>query len=318
MISTDASPSSSLRLGARGSLLSRMQSQWVADQLEKAHPSLKVELILIKTSGDRIADRPLHEAGGKGLFTKELEQALLAGEVDMAVHSYKDVPVTMPLVEQANLIVAAVPPREDPRDVLVSADAKRIADLPQGAKVGTGSLRRRCQILAARPDLTVELIRGNIDTRLRKQREGQYDAVLLAFAGLRRSALFDGGDMVPVEPEELLPAAGQGALALQCRRDDPRTRQILQALHDPQTATCVDVERAVVQALNGDCHSPIAALATIEGDQLTLRSAVGKHGGEAPVIRSSASGSASEPGAIVKKVLEDLERQGAADLLRGG
>jgi len=295
-----------------------MQSQWVADALEKAHPTLKVELVLVKTTGDRIADRPLHEEGGKGLFTKELEQALLADEVDMAVHSYKDVPVTMPLVEQANLIIAAVPAREDPRDVLVAATARTLAQLPQGAKVGTGSLRRRCQLLAARPDLTVELIRGNIDTRLRKQREGQYDAILLAYAGLRRSALFDGSDMAPVEPTDLLPAAGQGALALQCRRDDPSTRQLLAALHDPATATCVDLERGVVQALNGDCHSPIAALATIAGDELTLHAAVGKHGGEPPVIRATAQGPAADPSSILKTVMTDLERLGARDLLRAG
>jgi hydroxymethylbilane synthase len=286
-----------------------MQSQWVADALEKAHPNLTVELVLIKTTGDRITDRPLHEAGGKGLFTKELEQALLAGEVDMAVHSYKDVPVTMPLVEQANLIIAAVPPREDPRDVLVAATAKRIADLPHGAKVGTGSLRRRCQILALRPDLSVELIRGNIDTRLRKQREGQYDAVLLAFAGLRRSALFDGGDMTPLEPEELLPAAGQGALALQCRRDDARTRQLLAALHSPNDALCVDLERGVVQALEGDCHSPIAALATLADNQLILRAAVGGKGGQPPLLHAAAHGTADNPSAQLQSVIASLESQ---------
>lgn len=312
---TDPSPTQTLRLGARASLLSRMQSQWVADALEKAHPNLTVELVLIKTTGDRITDRPLHEAGGKGLFTKELEQALLAGEVDMAVHSYKDVPVTMPLVEQANLIIAAVPPREDPRDVLVAANAKRIADLPQGAKVGTGSLRRRCQILSLRPDLNVELIRGNIDTRLRKQRDRQYDAILLAFAGLRRSALFDGNDMTPLEPEEILPAAGQGALALQCRRDDPHTRQLLTALHDQATATCVDLERALVQALNGDCHSPIAALATLDDQkQLTFKAAVGKHGGTPPVLRAAATGERAET--VLKSVLTQLEKQNVRALLR--
>jgi hydroxymethylbilane synthase len=311
-------PSPTLRLGARGSLLSRMQSQWVADALEKAHPNLKVELIVIKTTGDRITDRPLHEAGGKGLFTKELEQALLAGEVDLAVHSYKDVPVTMPLVEQANLIIAAVPPREDPRDVLVSATAKSLAELPQNARVGTGSLRRRCQLLAARPDLTVELIRGNIDTRLRKLREKQYDAILLAYAGLRRSALFDGGDMTPIDPADLLPAAGQGALALQCRRDDPNTRQLLAALHSPNDAACVDLERALVQALEGDCHSPIAALATIERDQLTLRAAVGKHGGAPPVIHATATGLAADPSPILKTVIADLDRLGVRDMLHAG
>jgi hydroxymethylbilane synthase len=259
--------------------------------------------------------RPLHDAGGKGLFTREIELALLNNEIDFAVHSYKDVPVTMPLVEQANLIIAAVPPREDPRDVLASPTAKSLAELAQNARVGTGSLRRRCQLLAARPDLTVELIRGNIDTRLRKLREKQYDAILLAYAGLRRSALYDGSDMTPIDPAILLPAAGQGALALQCRRDDPTTRQLLAALHDPSTATCVDLERGVVQALNGDCHSPIAALATIAGDELTLHAAVGKHGGATPVIRTSAQGPATDPAPILKTVIAELERLGARDLL---
>src|SRR4051812_27983929 len=174
-----------LRLGARGSMLSRMQSQSVADALEKQHPGLQVELVLIKTTGDRITDRPLHDVGGKGLFTKEIEQALLAREIDLAVHSFKDVPVTMPLVDQSDLIIAAVPEREDPRDVLIAPTARRIAELPEGAKVGTGSPRRRCQLLAARADLRVEPIRGNVDTRLRKLRDGDYDAILLALAGLR-------------------------------------------------------------------------------------------------------------------------------------
>src|SRR5262249_52780625 len=155
-----------------GSLLARMQSQIIADALAKLHPDLKVELVICKTTGDKIQDRPLNQAGGKGLFTKELEEALLAKTVDFAVHSLKDVPVTMPLVDQSELVIAAVPPREDVRDVLASAKAKAIAELPPGARVGTGSLRRRCQILALRNDLKVELIRGNIDTRVRKMREG--------------------------------------------------------------------------------------------------------------------------------------------------
>jgi hydroxymethylbilane synthase len=290
-----------------------MQSQWVADALEKAHPNLKVELIVIKTTGDRITDRPLHEAGGKGLFTKELEQALLAGEVDLAVHSYKDVPVTMPLVEQANLIIAAVPPREDPRDVLVSPTAKSIAELPQNARVGTGSLRRRCQLLARRPDLNIELIRGNIDTRLRKLRDKQFDAILLAAAGLRRSALFDAHDMTPLDPDIMLPAAGQGALALQCRRDDATTRHLLTALHNPNDAACVDLERALVQALNGDCHSPIAALATQTNNQFTLKAAIGKQDGHPPVIQATATH--DTPAAVLQSVLKTLEDQNVRPLL---
>src|SRR5687767_8367811 len=157
-----------LKLASRASLLAKTQSRLVADALERLHPGLHVELILLKTTGDQITDRPLHDAGGKGLFTREIELALLRDEIDFAVHSYKDVPVTMPLVDQSDLVMAATPQREDPRDVLISPAAKSIADLPQGAKVGTGSLRRQCQLLAARPDLNVQLIRGNVDTRLRK------------------------------------------------------------------------------------------------------------------------------------------------------
>ena len=295
-------------------MLSRMQSQWVADALEKAHPGLAVELVLIKTTGDRITDRPLHEAGGKGLFTREIELALLRGEIDFAVHSYKDVPVTMPLVDQAELVIAATPQREDPRDVLICPTAKTIAELPRGALVGTGSLRRQCQLLAARPDLRVELIRGNIDTRLRKLRDKEFDAILLAYAGLRRSALFDGQDMTPLELDEMLPAAGQGALAVQCRRDDQRTRDLLSALHHEPTATCVNLERAIVQSLNGDCHSPIAALAVInETQQVTLQAAVGKAGGHPPVLHAVIKSDSTE--SARQTVLTDLEHQGARTLL---
>jgi hydroxymethylbilane synthase len=321
-------PTPTLRLGARGSLLSRMQSQWVADALEKAHAGLKVELILIKTTGDRITDRPLHDAGGKGLFTKEIEQALLANEVDLAVHSYKDVPVTMPLVDQSALVIAAVPPREDPRDALavrVGADAEvalpcgeRLNDaLPQGARVGTGSLRRRAQLLALRPDLAVLPIRGNVDTRLRKLREGEYDAVVLALAGLRRSALFDSAFMTPIEAADMLPAAGQGALALQCRREDAATRALVAALHSPQDAACVDLERAVVRALDGNCHSPIAALATVSGERLTLRTAVGARDGAPPVVRADHSGGLQDAAEILRQVVDSLRAQGAERALHG-
>ncbi|HZK82336.1 MAG TPA: hydroxymethylbilane synthase, partial [Humisphaera sp.] len=257
------SKSAHLRLGTRGSLLARTQSGIVGRMLEQAHPGLTIELITFKTSGDQITERPLHEFGGKGLFTKELEQALLAGQIDFAVHSYKDMPTTMPLVEQEELMVVAVPVREDFRDVLVANRAITIAELPQGAKIGTGSLRRRCQLLSRRPDLIIEPIRGNIDTRLRKQREGQFDAIVLAMAGIRRVGLFDSQTMLPIGPDDLLPAPGQGALALQCRRSDSRTRELLMVLMDERTAVCVKAERELVRLLNGDCLSPIAALGEI-------------------------------------------------------
>ncbi len=312
-----ATTATTLRLGTRGSMLARMQSQMMADAIEKRHPGLKVELIICKTTGDRIQDRPLHEAGGKGLFTKELEEALLAGTVDFAVHSFKDVPVTMSLVDQAGLVIVAVPRREDPRDVLASSKGKTIRDLPKRAKVGTGSLRRRCQILALRPDLQVELIRGNIDTRVRKLREGQYDAVILALAGLKRSGMYDETDMAAIPETDVLPAAAQGALAIQCRRDDEQTMRLLAVLDDPTSRQCVELERSLVQALNGDCHSPIAALATFERDTIRVRAAVGARGGELPVIGAEASADLAQPQRALDAVIESLEKQQVRQLLAG-
>jgi len=305
-----------LRLGTRGSLLARAQSEAVGLDLLRLHPHLQIDTIIFKTTGDQVTDRPLHEIGGKGLFTKELEHALLAGQIDFAVHSLKDVPVTMPLVPQEELIIAAVPARADPRDALVSSNVKRLSDLPVGARVGTGSLRRQCQILARRPDLIIEPVRGNLDTRLRKVREGQFDAIILAMAGLNRSRLYREEEMTPIEPNEMLPAAGQGALALQCRGDAECTRSVLAAFDDAQSHRCVQAERAIVAGLRGDCHSPIAALATIDaGDRLTLRAAVGASRGRPPVVTASGSGPSTQLESIVDAVLSDLAHQGAMELL---
>jgi hydroxymethylbilane synthase len=269
--------SNPVRLGTRGSLLAQTQSNLVAAELRRLRPDVSIELKIIKTTGDRITDRPLHDVGGKGLFTKELEVALLDGEIDFAVHSYKDVPVTMPLVDVTGLVIAAVPTREDARDVLVAgANVKSLADLPPGAKVGTGSLRRQCQLLAVRPDLQIVPLRGNIDTRLRKQREGEMDAVVLAAAGLIRAGFFDSAIMLPLPIEMLVPSAAQGALALQCRADDIATRQLLRLMNDPTTQTCVDLEREVIQLLNADCHSPIGVHAIlISGNRARVEIAIG-------------------------------------------
>jgi hydroxymethylbilane synthase len=291
--SAGSSRPGTLRLGTRGSLLALAQSRLIADELMRLHPSVQIELITIKTTGDRVTDKPLADIGGKGLFTKELELALLAGTIDFAVHSFKDVPITMPLVDQADLITAAVPKRADHRDVLICAKARTIQDLPDGAKVGTGSLRRRCQLLEARPDLVIEPIRGNIDTRIQKLRSGEFDAIILAMAGLRRAGLFDDSIMTPIDEQHLLSAAGQGALSLQCRRDDESTRQLLQAINDPVSANCVAIERKVVEILEGDCHSPIAALAVAHGEAgqgVRLRVAVGQQGGDPPVQRADVDG----------------------------
>lgn len=294
-------------------MLARMQSQQTADALMAANPGLHVELVVLKTTGDQVVDRPLHEIGGKGLFTKELEIALLEGRIDFAVHSYKDVPVTMPLVDQSELTIAAVPMRKDPSDVLVSRVTTSIAALPRGAKVGTGSLRRRCMILDARPDVVIEMIRGNIDTRMKKIDSG-FDAVILAAAGLRRSGLFDAA-ICHVTPE-LLPAPGQGALALQCRSRDQRTIESLRAIHHPATADCITAEREVVRLLAGDCHSPIGALATIAGEQATLQAVVGNRDGQPPVIRANRSSSQQRLHSLATEVYADLIAQGADSMLR--
>jgi hydroxymethylbilane synthase len=284
-----------LRVGTRASLLARSQTAWVVAQLEKraGAPALpggrgnaRVETILVTSSGDRIQDRPLYEFGGKGLFTKELEVALLEGRIDVAVHSFKDVPVTLPLVEQAGLCFAAVPRREDARDVLVSKIARRVEELPQKARVGTGSLRRRCQLLAARGDLRIEMIRGNVDTRLKKLREGEFDAVVLAMAGVKRAGLWEESIMSAIETEVMLPSAGQGALVLQCRKDDLATREWVQVLEDQETRACVEMERELVAALGGDCHSPIGAWAQLVEGERILQGMAGAADGELPVRRA--------------------------------
>lgn len=314
-MSIAASQSTSIRLGTRGSLLARTQSQLVADALQAAHRGLSVDLKIVKTTGDQIIDRPLHEVGGKGLFTKELELALLAGEIDFAVHSFKDMPVTMPLVAQEDLIVAAVPTRADPRDVLISQVARTIDELPNSARVGTGSLRRRCQLLDRRPDLRIESIRGNIDTRLRKLRDGEFDAVILASAGLARTNLFDPSVMSLIPEEALLPAPGQGALALQCRRDDSRSRELLVSLNEETTSLCVRAERALVNDLHGDCLSPIAALATIDNSRLRLRGTIGARHGAPPVLRGEADGDHKSPEVVARDLFDQLEKAGVMNLL---
>ncbi len=298
-----------LRLGTRGSLLARTQSQLIASAIEKLNAGVTVELVIIKTTGDAVQDRPLHDIGGKGLFTKELELALLRNEIDLAVHSFKDVPVTLPLVDTTELVIAAVPEREDARDVLITRGDSPVAlaDLQPGARVGTGSLRRQCQLLDQRPDVVIEPIRGNIDTRLGKLNDGVYDAIVLAMAGLKRVGLFDSACMAPLDPTQLTPSAGQGALALQTRQIDAPTRELLQALHDPIVARCVGLEREVVRLLDGDCHSPIAAFAVQNGDSVSMRIAIGTAGGGLPVVRAVADAPASEANLLPALVVRQLE-----------
>jgi hydroxymethylbilane synthase len=312
-------PSHTLRLGTRGSLLAKTQSQLVASELEKKHKGLVVELVVLKTTADQIPDKPLHEFGGKGLFTKELEQALLNKQIDLAVHSFKDVPVTQPLVAQDDLVIAAVPEREDPRDVFVSRLTRQIDDLPKDAKVGTSSLRRKCQLLAIRPDLKIEVLRGNIDTRLKKLMDGQFDAIVLAAAGLRRTGMYNEAEMSMLDPDVMLPAPGQGALAIQCRRSDARTRELLAVLDHPETERCVTAERVIVAALGGDCHSPIGALAEIdESACMTLRAAVGSRGGAPPVVRAMSQCPGEHSDGAVGEVLKSLSEQNVQAMLADG
>jgi hydroxymethylbilane synthase len=283
--------------------------------METVNPGLKVELVIVATSGDQIQDRPLHEFGGKGLFTKELELALLRGEVDFAVHSFKDVPVTMPLVDAAELVIAAVPEREDPRDVLACRVARGIMDLPKGARVGTGSLRRGAQILSLRPDVIVMPIRGNVDTRLRKLASGEYDAVILAMAGVKRSGLLDGGIMSAIETRQLVPAAGQGALALECRRDAEDVREAIGKLNHRETFMAAGLEREVVMLLKGDCHSPIGALATVTERTVRLQVAVAERDGRPPVIRADFTVERGRAGLLAEVAVESLRAQGVEEML---
>lgn len=251
-----------VRLGTRGSALAVAQSGQVAAALTEA-TGVVVQTVVIRTRGDAIVDRPLRDVGGKGLFTKEIEDALLDGSIDFAVHSLKDLPVDGP----PGLVVSAIPLRADPRDALVGC---RLGDLPERARVGTGSPRRRLQLAALRPDLRFEELRGNVDTRVRRQREGDFDAVVLAVAGLLR--LDRGADIAErLDPASMVPAVGQGALALQCRAEDRPTAALLSRLHHAPTATAAAVERAFLAAIGGSCHVPAACFAEVEGTRVVGR-----------------------------------------------
>ncbi len=273
-----------LTIGSRGSALALAQTRRFATRLEEAS-GVRTEIRVISTRGDRIQDRPLAAIGGKGLFTLELEQALRSGEIQLAVHSLKDLPTEDP----EGLVIGCVPVRAAPWDVLIG---HRLADLPQGARIGTGSLRRRVQLLQARPDLEIQDIRGNIDTRLRKLREQPLEAIVLARAGLERLGL-DLGD-VPHEdlgPTVCLPAPGQGALGIQCRGDDGLTREVLARVEDPETRTCVTAERAFLATVEGGCNVPAGAYATLVDGELRLDALLADDAGR--IVRQAVQGPAS-------------------------
>ncbi|GLS42244.1 hydroxymethylbilane synthase [Methylobacterium brachythecii] len=255
-----------LRIGTRGSPMALAQTGMVRDRIVAANPGIETEIVVVSTVADRILDRPLSEIGGKGLFTKELEQALFAEEVDVAVHSMKDVETWLP----HGLVIACILERDDPRDAFLSANgANGFSDLPAGARVGTSSLRRGAQVLMKRPDLKIVPLRGNANTRMRKLESGECDATLLALAGLQRLGMENVARSV-LSVEEMLPAVAQGALGIETRAGDDAIRALLQPIACARTTTALDAERGLLAELDGSCRTPIAALARIEGDRLSL------------------------------------------------
>ena len=307
---------SRLRIATRKSQLALWQAEHVSALLRAAHPGLEIELVPLLTQGDRIQDRTLAAIGGKGLFIKELEVALENLRADIAVHSMKDVPADLP----HGLIIGAVLERADPRDALVTTSGiARLEDLPRGAVVGTSSLRRQAQIRALRPDLSIESLRGNVDTRLRKLDAGQetggrrMDAIVLACAGLIRLGL-ESRITARLDPKVCLPAVTQGVIGIECRQNDSRTVEFLRALEDPATRKVMDAERAFAARLGGSCQSPIAAYAQLDPDGITLRGLVAEPDGSR-LLKDTMSGSAENPAALGCQLAERILVAGAGPLL---
>jgi len=297
-----------VRLGTRGSPMALWQARWVADALRRHHPGLSTELVVIRTAGDRNRRDPLPRIGGKGLFVKEIEDALWRQEIELAVHSMKDVPTTLP----SGLHLSAVPPRDDVRDAFVGRDGQRLLDAPRGWRIGTSSLRRRAQLLARRPDLQVQDIRGNVDTRLRKMRQGEVDGVVVAAAGMYRLGLQQEiTELLPIEV--MLPAVGQGALGLETVAGH-WIDALLQALHDPPTASAVAAERAFLWHLGGGCTVPIAALAQCQGAELHVRGLVSTPDG-AHSLHQEICGPVQEAVQLGERLAVQMRAQGAETIL---
>ncbi|MEW5733249.1 MAG: hydroxymethylbilane synthase [Thermodesulfobacteriota bacterium] len=298
-----------LKIGTRGSPLALWQAKHVAERLAALFPGVASELCIIKTKGDKILDTPLAQVGGKGLFIKEIEDALLSGRADLAVHSMKDVPGEIP----QGLTIAAVPEREDPRDAILCRNAEGLADLPRGARVGTSSLRRAAQLLALRPDLVIEPLRGNVGTRLTRLDEGRFDAIVLAAAGVKRLGLAHRVTQF-LASEQIVPAVGQGALAIEIREDDPFTAPMAQALHHPDTGDAVAAERAFLSRIGGSCQIPVAAHATLSGDKLFLTALIADLSG-APLLRDSVKGARKDAGALGEDLAQRLMDRGGREIL---
>lgn len=299
-----------LKIATRQSPLALWQAEHIRARLQELHPDLTVELVKFVTQGDKILDTPLAKIGGKGLFVKELEAALLDGRADLAVHSMKDVPMALP----EGLTLAVICEREDPLDAFVSNTFEKFADLPQGARVGTSSLRRKSQILKQRPDLQIIDLRGNVGTRLSKLDDGQYDAIILASAGLKRLGL-ENRIRHTIEPNVSLPAVGQGALGLECRADDQEVLALIQPLLHIETDVCVRAERAFNTYLEGGCQVPIAGYATLQDGKIHIEGRVGSPDGQT-LLRAEMTDEAHNAQQLGENLARNLLEQGAGDLLK--
>lgn len=299
---------SNVRIGTRGSKLALWQANHLADLLRQKHPGIEIELETIKTTGDRVLDRPLAEIGGKGLFVKEIEDALLSGRIDLAIHSLKDVPAELP----PGLGLVTFLPREDPRDALCVRGRKNLAELPEGAHVGTSSLRRQVQLKRARPDLRISPLRGNVDTRLRKLDDGEYDAIILAAAGLKRLGL-DGQIGELVSTETMIPAVGQGILAIEARLEDMETRHLLGPLNDSEASEAARCERALLAGMGGSCWLPMGAHARQAAGGLLLTAFVSSIDGSC-FLRHDATG--TDPVHLGTETAEWLIGNGGRQLLK--
>jgi hydroxymethylbilane synthase len=298
-----------LRIGTRGSKLALAQSEWVKARIEAQHPRIRVELVKIKTKGDKILHSPLSKIGGKGLFVKEIEDALLKNAVDLAVHSMKDLPADLP----GELEISVFPKREDPRDAFVSVTYESIDQLPQGAAVGTSSLRRAAQLLHLRPDLRVVPMRGNVDTRLRKLEDGEMHALILASSGLKRLGLSKRISRL-LSPKEFLPAVGQGILGVEVRKKDRQVKRLLRFLNDEETEITAKAERAFLKKLGGGCQVPLAGFATVKADTLHMEGLVAELDGSV-ILRKKMRGSCEKPEETGKALAENLLSAGADRIL---
>jgi hydroxymethylbilane synthase len=298
-----------LRIATRGSKLALVQSEWVKREVQTRHPEVRSELVKIKTKGDKIVDAPLSRVGGKGLFVKEIEDALLKGVADLAVHSMKDVPAQL----QKGLKICVYPKREDPRDAFVSSLFHKVEDLPRGALVGTSSLRRSAQLLHMRPDLRIVPLRGNVDTRLKKLDSGDLQAIVLATAGLKRLGLPDR-ITDRLSPDSVLPAIGQGVLGLELREDDPKTQHLISFLNDPETEVAVRAERAFLKELEGGCQVPLAGYARVEKDRIVLDGMVAELDGSV-ILRQQVTGTKEKPEELGIDLARQLIAAGADRIL---